>query len=88
MRLQVIKSWDALRERLENCPRRNELYPKMKLLELLKQKEEELQVPDYLVEDDDSEKELEGDLYPEKARDGDLDAEIAPGMDVCVYTLE
>ena len=88
VRLQVIKSWDALRERLESCPRRKELYPKMKLLELPKQKEEVFQEPDYLVEDDDSEKELEGDLYPEEERDGDLDADIEPGMDVCVYTLE
>ena len=87
-RIKVLKSWDALRERIESSPRRRDSYPKMKLLDLPKQQYEILQVPDYLEDGDDSDKELEGDFYSEEIRDGDLDSEIAVGLDVCVYTLE
>ena len=87
-RVKMLASWDALRERIENCPRGKERFPKMKLLELPKQRSEVLQVPEYLEDEEDSDKELEGDLYPEESRDGDFDSEISAGMDVCVYTLE
>ena len=41
----------------------------------------------YLEENEDG-TELTGDLYAEDVDDGDLDSEIAPGMDVCIYTTD
>ena len=87
-RMNVTASWDRLKDRLEGLPRRSESFPKMNLHQLPKQLQEVLQVPDYLLDKEDEGTELTGDLYHEEVAEGDLDSEIAPGMDLCVYTTE
>ena len=86
-RRPVLASWDRLRDHLESLPRRADTFPKMKLLDFPQQVREGVSVPEYLevVED---ESELTGDLHPEEVEDGDLDRDIATGMDVCVYTAD
>ena len=88
VRMNVTVSWDRLRDRLESLPRRSESFPKMQLLELPKQSLEVLQVPEYLLEEEEQGNELTGDLYDEEVTEGDLDSEICVGMDLCVYTIE
>ena len=87
-RITVTESWDRLRDRLEGLPRRSESFPKMNLIQLPKQLQEVLQVPEYLLDKEDEGTELTGDLYQEEVAEGDLDSEIAAGMDLCVYTTE
>ena len=85
-RLPITRSWDKLRDMIEGLPNRCEMFPKMKLTNLPKQQPEVLQVPDYLMDEDDDGLELMGDKYPELVDEGDLDSEISPGMDVCIFT--
>ena len=87
-RMVILTSWDRLRDTLESLPRRSESFPKMKLADLPKQIPEDLHVPGYLMEEEEVGSELTGDKYPETVDDGDIDSEIAVGMDVCVYTEE
>ena len=87
-RMKITASWDRLRDSLESLPRRSNNCLKMKLEDLIKQIPEVLHVPDYLMEQEDTGTELTGDKYPENIDDGDLDAEICVGMDICVYTEE
>ena len=86
-RRSVLNSWDRLRDHIESLPRRADSFPKMKIQDFPKQVQEILHTPDYLEEVEDS-AELTGDLHPEDVDDGDLDSEIAEGMDVCIYTRD
>jgi hypothetical protein len=85
-RRTILSSWDRLRDNLESLPRRSESFPKMRLVDLPKQQQESLQVPDYLVEHEDEGNELTGDKFPEVITEGDFDSDICIGMDVCTYT--
>ena len=84
-RVPIISSWDRLRDHLENLPNRSINFPKMKIVELPKQEVEVLQVPEYL-QDEDEGMELTGDKFNESVDEGDVDVDLAVGMDVCIYT--
>ena len=87
-RIAVSESWDRLRQKLESLPGRKESFPKMKVKDLPTQSQEVLHVPEFLVDNDAEDTELTGDIYPEEILEGDLDAELSCGMDICVYTVE
>ena len=87
-KLSISKSWDKLRDSIESLPNRSKNFPKMKLDELPQQPAEVLQVPDYLLEEEDDGMELTGQKYPEKVDEGDLDSDLEVGMDIAIYTEE
>ena len=90
VRIEVMTSWDRLRERIEALPRRGDNFPKMKLSDFPIQQAEVYQAPEYLLQDpeDGDGCELTGDKYPETVDEGDIESEIAVGMDVCIFTDE
>ena len=46
---------------------------------------EAVSVPEYYLEVVEDEFELTANFHPEEVKKGDLDTDIATGMDVCVY---
>ena len=87
-RILISSSWDKLRDSIECLPNRSKNFPKMKLDELPQQPAEVMQVPDYLLVDEDEGMELTGHKYPEQVDEGDLDSDLEVGMDVAIYTDE
>ena len=84
-RIPVIASWDRLRDWLESLPNRSRNFPSLIIKDFPKQQAEVLQVPDYLLDEEDDGKELTGDKYPETVDEGNVDDDMHLGMDVCIY---
>ena len=85
-RMTVVSSWEALKKALESLPNLRDGMPRMNLLSLGKQNAPEDSQGD---DDDDIEPnrpQITGDFHEENVDEGDLEQEIAIGMDVCVFT--
>ena len=86
--MRVQTSWDNLRETLEGLPKKSPNLEKMRLADLPRLTEEEAPpVPGHLIVNNEA-PQLIGDHFPEEVDHGHLEDEIAPGIDVCIYTDE
>ena len=84
-RMSITASWDRLRKRLEDLPRKCHGFPKMDLSIFPKQSSVITQIPEHLQVRTDVPP-LTGQFYQEEITDGSIDDEVAVNMDVCIYT--
>ena len=82
---KILKSWERLVNTLESLPRRKDHLKKMKIEELPRQTDREL---DNNLDLDLNKHvpELKGQVYPERLEEGQFNQEVFLGMDVAVYT--
>ena len=88
---KATTSWEKLRKVLEDLPMKKENFPKMKLLDLPKQKRNVnvSHVPSYLVQFQSEEvRELAGSKHVQEPEASVFEIEVRPGMDVLLYTRQ